>query len=44
LATAHYVLAGTDALTIWSLVILIGGTGAVVVALAVRARTSTRVG
>jgi hypothetical protein len=44
LATAHYVLAGTDALAIWSLVILIGGTGAVVVALAVRARTSTRVG
>jgi hypothetical protein len=38
------VLAGTDALTVWSLVILIGGTGAVVATLAVRARTSTRVG
>ncbi len=44
LATAHYVLAGTDTLTLWSLAILIGGTGAVVAALAVRARMSARVG
>lgn len=38
LATAHYVLAGTDALTVWSLAILIGGTAAVVIALLFRAR------
>jgi methionine sulfoxide reductase heme-binding subunit len=38
LATAHYVLAGTDALAVWSLVILVGGTAAVVAALLDRAR------
>lgn len=36
LATAHYVLAGTDALTPWSLAILVGGTAAVAAALVVR--------
>ncbi|WP_313673844.1 hypothetical protein [Mycolicibacterium sp.] len=36
LATSHYVLAGTDALTPWSLAILIGGTAAVVAALLLR--------
>lgn len=40
LATAHYVLAGTDALSVWSLAILIAGTAAVVVGLLLRARTS----
>jgi sulfoxide reductase heme-binding subunit YedZ len=44
LATGHYVLAGTDALTAWSLAILIGGTAAVVIALLLRARTSARAG
>lgn len=39
LATAHYVLAGTDALTWWSITILIAGTGAVVAALLARAAT-----
>lgn len=39
LATAHYVLAGTDALTWWSITILIAGTGAVVAALLARAST-----
>ncbi len=39
LATAHYVLAGSDALTWWSMTILIAGTGAVVTALLARAAT-----
>lgn len=38
LATAHYVLAGTDALTLWSLGILISGTAAVVGGLVAKAR------
>ena len=38
LATAHYVLAGTDALAPWSLAILIGGTAVMVGALLARAR------
>jgi predicted ferric reductase len=29
-ATAHYIMAGTDAMTMWSLVILVVGTGAIV--------------
>lgn len=33
LATAHYVLAGTDALAFWSIAILVAGTAAVVVLL-----------
>jgi sulfoxide reductase heme-binding subunit YedZ len=36
LATAHYVLAGTDALAEWSLGVLLAGTGLVVVALLAR--------
>jgi sulfoxide reductase heme-binding subunit YedZ len=42
LATTHYVLAGTDALTPWSLGILIGGTAAVVGGLLARARCGPR--
>ena len=42
LATGHYVLAGTDALTAWSLTILIGGTAAVVVALLARPAAAAR--
>lgn len=38
LATAHYVLAGTDALAPWSLAILIAGTAVVVGGLLARAR------
>jgi len=44
LATGHYVLAGTDALTVWSLAILLGGTAAVVAALLARARTPAQPG
>ncbi len=40
LATGHYVLAGTDALSPWSLAIIFGGTAAVVIALLGRARAS----
>ena len=36
LATAHYVLAGTDALTEWSLALLFTGTGLIVMALLAR--------
>lgn len=36
LATAHYVLAGTDALTEWSLGLLFAGTGLIVMALLAR--------
>ncbi|MEX0580222.1 MAG: hypothetical protein WD228_03845 [Mycobacterium sp.] len=38
MATAHYVLAGTDALAPWSLAILVGGTAVMVGALLARAR------
>mgnify|MGYP006928306149 CR=1 FL=1 len=33
LATAHYVLAGTDALALWSVALLVAGTVVVVVLL-----------
>jgi sulfoxide reductase heme-binding subunit YedZ len=36
LATAHYVLAGTDALALWSLALLIAGTAVIVVMLLTR--------
>jgi DMSO/TMAO reductase YedYZ heme-binding membrane subunit len=42
LATAHYVLAGTDALTEWSLGLLITGTVLVVVALLLRGNAHRR--
>jgi predicted ferric reductase len=43
LATAHYVLAGTDALSAWSLAILVGGTAAVVAGLLARSAMVTKV-
>jgi sulfoxide reductase heme-binding subunit YedZ len=36
LATAHYVLAGTDALAVWSLALLVAGTAVIVVLLLAR--------
>ena len=36
LATAHYVLAGTDALALWSLALLVAGTAVIVVLLLAR--------
>ena len=44
LATAHYVLAGTDTLMWWSMTILIAGTGGVVAALLARAATQRAAG
>lgn len=41
LATAHYVLAGTDALALWSVALLVAGTVVVVLLLAQTPRERT---